>query len=913
MDQNLLLCESFIKCLKQKNSEVNKEKFWHFLTNVSCTLKSKYYMMGVCFLSDFYYDDVLDSWLIDNMVYSLSRSYLVTAGAWCHKVLVKNVLTEEKWKNTFLEKVIDLVCYSDICIRQNVCNYWLPTAIKYYPNIIQLLYDRVIEKYNVIQKHCWVTKEMYCKNRNIDELQRYLHSVILIVKLERPAKFNTITYNCVQEALKCSDELIRGDAFLCCQTFNGVKSHVPMQGMSAESCQVFQDIFQFLEENINCDDANLRQTIYKVFKNYVRNTEGQFHKCAVPIDLVVRTKGTSEPFKLPEFMDNYVKQYSRLYTFFIGNLADGSNYQRLITTLNLLNILLENMQPHMTENQKKKRKPTIDYLREIGKWNFESSECRERLFNCLKDDTNDVRSMAKHVLQCYFNYTKEEVSLFLTNLQSSLRMSQSNVFYTAESGAYAVAVLVNLFYKAQYDRMELRNSLSQVLNCSMDSDELDALCKAVTELGLNSNLDKSLEHNLFSTYFLNQCLVQSEFLQKDILLAVKNRNSLHGSLTTLMLLLTDPTSPEFCGLDPNQVQSLLNLLNETCLYLLDILCMKSRSTNFAPSFGEMGEAMNSLINVTDDTEQLTLTPAHQTLFNCIWMNLKICCTFASELAVAYRNKLSRDQIVFSCGIVSHVLHKCRHKGAIQNAGLALANIVSKCLYQDPYPLELLQYTLKSVLECTVGGTVSRKSAGVAILVHKLLASNHSMKEKLFTTAMEKILEVANSPVLPSEETLKVDLPQAIAFHMLQFLVADSGLRVTMAAYLEQITMVCFEKMNCKEWTVRNAALQVFGVLLPKLVGTKKQDSENQSSNVAFEEFFYQLPDIGNCLKSVLSSVNDTNTSVLVSALTLLSRLKTTGDLFHVKQDYMALKEFLSDIFPALLSSNIYTTTLITIT
>lgn len=174
------------------------------------------------------------------------------------------------------------------CIRQNVCNYWLPTAIKYYPNIIQLLYDRVIEKYNVIQKHCWVTKEMYCKNRNIDELQRYLHSVILIVKLERPAKFNTITYNCVQEALKCSDELIRGDAFLCCQTFNGVKSHVPMQGMSAESCQVFQDIFQFLEENINCDDANLRQTIYKVFKNYVRNTEGQFHKCAVPIDLVVR-------------------------------------------------------------------------------------------------------------------------------------------------------------------------------------------------------------------------------------------------------------------------------------------------------------------------------------------------------------------------------------------------------------------------------------------------------------------------------------------------------------------------------------------------------------------------------------------------------------------------------------------------
>lgn len=60
------------------------------------------------------------------------------------------------------------------------------------------------------------------------------------------------------------------------------------EGTAVESCQFFKDIRSFLEENINCDDATLRQTVYKVFKNYVVNTECQFRSCAVPLDLTVR-------------------------------------------------------------------------------------------------------------------------------------------------------------------------------------------------------------------------------------------------------------------------------------------------------------------------------------------------------------------------------------------------------------------------------------------------------------------------------------------------------------------------------------------------------------------------------------------------------------------------------------------------
>lgn len=174
------------------------------------------------------------------------------------------------------------------CIRQNVCNYWLPTAIKHFPDIIPILYDRTLARYNLALKQCSSSDVLYCKNRSIDQLQRHLHSVILIVKLERPAKFDCASYKCIQEGLSCSNEMIRGDAFLCCQSFNGVKCHVEMDGDGSNGCQIFRDVFGFLKENINCDDANLRQVMYKVFKNYVRNTEGQIHKCVVPIDLVIR-------------------------------------------------------------------------------------------------------------------------------------------------------------------------------------------------------------------------------------------------------------------------------------------------------------------------------------------------------------------------------------------------------------------------------------------------------------------------------------------------------------------------------------------------------------------------------------------------------------------------------------------------
>ena len=53
---------------------------------------------------------------------------------------------------------------------------------------------------------------------------------------------------------------------------------------------------------------------------------------------------------------------------------------------------------------------------------------------------------------------------------------------------------------------------------------------------------------------------------------------------------------------------------------------KTSLKGLAPSFSDMGKAIDSLIEEHLDLNEdnLFLSPAHQLLLNCIWINLKVC-------------------------------------------------------------------------------------------------------------------------------------------------------------------------------------------------------------------------------------------------------------------------------------------------
>jgi hypothetical protein len=110
-----------------------------------------------------------------------------------------------------------------------------------------------------------------------------------------------------------------------------------------------------------------------------------------------------------------------------------------------------------------------------------------------------------------------------------------------------------------------------------------------------------------------------------------------------------------------------------------------------------------------------------------------CCTLASGLACSANCSVAT---VKRCGrLITQVLMRCRHKGAIESAGVALSTFVKTVTSQtavcnpacDKDVQLMLEQLLTEFLDSVVCGvskaSVSRRSAGLSILIHRIVASD----------------------------------------------------------------------------------------------------------------------------------------------------------------------------------------------
>jgi hypothetical protein len=119
--------------------------------------------------------------------------------------------------------------------------------------------------------------------------------------------------------------------------------------------------------------------------------------------------------------------------------------------------------------------------------------------------------------------------------------------------------------------------------------------------------------------------------------------------------------------------------------------------------------------------------------NCMWYSFQAGCTLASGLVCSA--KCSVD-VVKRCGrLITQVLTRCRHKGAIESAGVALSMFVksvtsqtAECNLSSDEDIQLmLEQLLTEFLDSLVCEgkevSVTRRSAGLSILIHKILAND----------------------------------------------------------------------------------------------------------------------------------------------------------------------------------------------
>lgn len=854
------------------------------LINQSWMLKSKYFLLsaivpryGIMQALRFYGSDI-----ISGLFLSLKFVYLVSAGTSLYRVILSG-LTLQQWKSFFVTHIMAIFKEESKRIEcEHIFNYWLPHTIKKYPEIlVHLLHS--------------VNKETYCIN------SQFAH--ISLMRLARKEGINIIDWENFSNgpsselvcALQCYYEPLRSQAFgyVCTSLKTCVLPTEKELGL----------VIWFLEQNISADNPAFRQNVLNsMITLFIRIRDS----CLYRMRQIGDSKQQCE--KLLVVFDFIC----RLHKFLVDNLEDGSNYQRKYTSLALYKIVLDylgkkgsTIKDVRKSNTKNDGFLISQYGEKIGKWKFTSSLSRNVLFSCLLDPANDVRNTASEILLSHFEMDVNDIKMFVTIFNKGVLLCSSPMFYEAESGALIIKVITTLTYK------------------------LD--CKYVREI--LSDISTGRSNTVVST-LLTVSEEQTKQLMNDVLYAASQGSPVYGILTALENLLTDRSSVEFMKLTHAEQQCLISLLEALIKFILDTLSSKSSTdTECAPSFGEMGLAISavaqssSLVHDNDkltsvneinerntyDTENLNLTPCEQLILNCMWLNIKVCCSLISSLIVS--SCLNREDIIKCAQLLCLVLCKCRHKGAIESAGNAMNRAVRYLTASDNFQLRIIPYDLLTQFLqtglSTKASTVSRRSAGLAILVHQIVSADMGSDKSLLHYCVKNLIEVIRNGEISSDVPL-ADLPQSQALHFLRTLVQDSSLRQHMASYTLDISLLCFENLSSPIWTIRNAALQLFGGLIPKLVGQKKQQQQKKEFtsgyHLAFEELFYHVKPLFELTKKELElAAIDSSLqlhSKFMPILTLLCNLTVNIQSLFNMEVKQVLEEF-NKHFKSLFKSSIY--------
>ena len=108
--------------------------------------------------------------------------------------------------------------------------------------------------------------------------------------------------------------------------------------------------------------------------------------------------------------------------------------------------------------------------------------------------------------------------------------------------------------------------------------------------------------------------------------------------------------------------------------------------------------------------------------------------------------------------------------------------------------------------------------------------------------------LTNATNVSEEANSNCDRLEALTLHYLCVLAKDTELREPMSKYYNEVMMAAIKHIDDTDWTVCNAALQLFGALIPKLVGQRQATEfeellEWEASELTYDEINNQLPKI----------------------------------------------------------------------
>ncbi|XP_070527894.1 tRNA (32-2'-O)-methyltransferase regulator THADA isoform X2 [Cardiocondyla obscurior] len=746
-------------------------------------------------------------------------------------VLLKR-LSEVQWKNMFKEVMIFVVdhweCESeDYKALQSLFKYWLEPTIEKHRNILPFLWE-------------------LCGLREAPCFRSHLQRIAAKMRVKLPKMHEVDCY------LNNKEEQIRlnGFAVLCYRA---------VELIDTEKADPFLSIKQFLWFNANTATILMREGIIKYFEVLCSN---------VLKAIIVKGVCAQSIFELIEWMHEY----------FLDCFEIGSCYQRKILALNLYRTLLsftnKNVRKNCCIRQNKEERlrciTVVDkYLKSTDSWRkFTNKESLFLLLRLVLDSALDVRQLAATLILEHFK--KDALPSVEKNIiyNCAWEHCNSSKFYKIESGATLIKILARWF------------PLNEITE--------DAAVKF-----FDNEYSNILVYSSYSEFFFNKAKCQLEQMKSDILKAIVQNRPFYGVMTAL-LAVAFRDGPENRILTQQFTEEILNLLEDAVDFFLSMFSTKASNTVYSSSFAEMGLAIDEKIKTSEiensNYDELQLSPAHQVLISCIWMSLKVSCEIASEIGILMH---SSTQVNCCMDIIVTILLKCRHKGVVECAGVAIANL-SKCLYNRTEYSELPKiYLTRLLVEDTEKSLhLTRRGAGLSIMFHRLVVSDRRDGRPAVHFAIQTLMHSLENCSVAAIKNVEAgaDSPWAKRLHFLRALVADKDIHTQLIPYMENICLMCFEYMESNIWVVRNASLQLYGAVVPRLVGqcTKEVDGAfnlDFGDGYSVNHFVTHYPKLTNRVWTQLRDVSriyGTSNAALrsyssvVHMLILLSKLSMSG-------------------------------------
>ncbi|XP_028157877.1 uncharacterized protein LOC114351038 [Ostrinia furnacalis] len=787
---------------------------------------------------------VLENNWIDGLIYSLSKPGLVSAGADMYYAIIKNLNTEEEWCTLFKDRIIYVLNGEHNKSIDNFCNYWCLGTFKKFPDLPFILIGEL---------------------QNFEESESKLYSGLCILKqankLGLLAKtWDTNEYGIVEKMILAGTEHCNPYTRMLQFEIVCVK-----QGKALPSSTEFNLILNYLSNNVNSDCTVLRISMLRQIKCFLTYLHASYYN---------HTKN-HQKFEAKDLMNFY----KSLQEFIIESLNLDGNYQRKVATIKLCGILLSSL----NETPKKRQKEIINSGVEMTKF-LKQHDCfllfqeinLVKLFSLLKDPAEDIREITVQLLLNHYSQqiTPDSLDCLIKDAQDCIK---SKFFYQICCGQSIFRLITSLLLKENYT---------------------DTVFKSVEDVFV----------------FAFDVLNKEYELKRDIVKSIEDGKQLHAYLSILLEVLKVAKQNSY------EVKNLRELIPQLLNILEDISNQFAWEQEPATSsdFSKMSDMVKSIIassgyNPQDENDLAKITGLQQIVLNCLWLNVKASCDLAS-----YLTQLFRNEDAAACGrcltIITHVLETSRHKGAIEAAGAALGRAIQNLtsLPEDSalslLPLSLLKCKLTELISSAAMASVTRRGAGLSIMVHRIVSSDMKKGKPLFHHFMGTLLQVCHEIQSPAGDDGCKDVPEAIYIHFLTRVVMDSGLASDTMFYAAELAAVAFDNLTSTHWQIRNAALQLYGALIPKLIGQKKASGSDDETvaTVACDEFRTHSPQLWRRMVLCLTTIDATNQVQSHSNLMpILNVLANLARRYNFQSDTSDEKELLLPLM-ALLGSPIYT-------